>query len=121
MAHRFMHVAFHFAEKFKIQELEAVMTAIADDWIRVSALSWVLWTDKPAAHIFALLEPHLDKQNDQVLMHVFQQDVVIGADTFGYLAPWIWDWLNSKIPNFASYGPELDFVQKLPKASFNTD
>jgi hypothetical protein len=108
--HRFLHVAFYFGERIKTNELEGVFTAIGDDWIRYSGLSWILWTDRPAPHVYALLSPHLGAE-DQVLISAlsFTQN-----DMYGSIAPWIWGWINSKSAGLITTGPEAAAALRLP-------
>jgi len=89
---RFVHVGFYFVSHVKTRELEPVFTAIGEDWIRYSPLCWILWTSKPTPHIFTLLASHLSL-GDNVLIGA------IAEDMFGYLTPWIWDWIQSKRPD----------------------
>jgi|ERR1700728_123094 hypothetical protein len=100
--HRFMHVGFTFAGVPKVLDLEPAFYAIGDDWIRYSATSWIIWTERPATEIFARLRPHIDA-NDQVW--VIKIDL---TDSFGSLSPWIWTWINSKIPRAVSTGDAAD-------------
>jgi hypothetical protein len=60
------------------------------DWIRYSALSWLVWTDKPVQTVFWTLRSHLD-HNDQILIAKLDLN-----DSFGSLSPWIWTWIRSK-------------------------
>lgn len=114
MAHRFVQVSFMFADRLKLQELEPVFTAIGDDWVRISALSWVLWTNKPAAHIFTLLRPYMSPQ-DQVLISALSNN-----DLFGFMSPWIWAWFNSKVPNWTVTGVAADNLRHLlPPSEFD--
>ena len=106
--HRFVHAAFYFEDRIKVRELEQVFTAISDDWIRFSALSWILWTDRPAPHIYTLLTPYLEA-DDQLLISALSK-----TDLFGFIAPWIWDWMNSKSPGLIVTGPDADALRQLP-------
>lgn len=92
MHHRLVHVSFVFSGPWKVQELEPTFTAIGDDWIRYSAINWILWTSKPIPHIATLLEPHL-LPPDQVLI------ATLGDEFFGRLQPWIFAWINQKRPD----------------------
>ena len=107
--YRFVHIGFAFPGVIKMRDLEPVMTTMGD-WIRYSATSWILWTDKTALQIFVTLQPHLDAQ-DQVLVAGINPQ-----DTFGRLTPWIWNWMNSKrsMPSVA-HAPTLDQLLGLPK------
>jgi len=115
MEHRFVHVGFHFAKTVKMTELEPVFTAIGSDWLRLSSLSWILWTNKPTPHIFTLLAPHLDTQGgDQVIIAPLDM-----SQGFGFLSPWIWNWFENKTPGSAfSRGPDALALMRLPESAF---
>ena len=107
--HRFVHVGFFFGSRQKVAELEPVFTAIGSDWIRYATNCWILWTDKPAAHIYTLLEGRLDP-NDSVLISGLNF-----PDSFGFLPPWIWGWFQSKQSNLnILYGDTADQIRSLP-------
>jgi hypothetical protein len=74
-------------------DLEPVFYSTGDDWIRYSATNWLIWTDKSTAALFVTLRPHLDKM-DQVLIVPIDID-----EPFGSLSPWVWNWINSKLPS----------------------
>lgn len=92
MEHRFIHVGFAFPGVPKMLDLEPVMTRVATDWIRYSSTNWILWTDRPVNDIFWQIRFALDPY-DQVL--VARMDL---SDSYGFLSPWIWSWINSKRP-----------------------
>jgi hypothetical protein len=98
--HRFIHIGFAFAGVPKILDMEPVITQVGD-WVRYSALSWIVWTDRPTPEIFAKIKPYLDA-NDQVL--IAKLDF---SDGFGWLSPWIWTWINSKVPSTVYTGQPL--------------
>lgn len=87
--HRFVHVGFVFAGVPKIRDLEPVMTTIGD-WVRYSPLSWLVWTDKPLAEIYLVLQRYVDAHDQMLITGMNPQDA------FGRLSPWIWNWINSK-------------------------
>ncbi|HEY2034683.1 MAG TPA: hypothetical protein VGH02_13445 [Rhizomicrobium sp.] len=118
MHHRFLQISFSFAERLKIEELESTMTAIGDDWIRFSALCWILWTDKPAIHVFTLLEPKLDKGDNIFIQALYDGDAPLGRESYAVFPRWIWDWLNSKKAGYVSYGPEIEALKRLPATAF---
>jgi len=106
--HRLMHISFHFPGVPKVRDLEPVISAIGDDWIRYSVTSWILWTDKPAIEIYNRIRPHLDK-DDQVLIIKMEM-----GEGFGWLSPWIWTWINSKVPGMVTTGEDLDKLLLAP-------
>jgi hypothetical protein len=106
---RFVHIGFAFHGVPKILDLEPVITTVGD-WIRYSALSWIVWTDKPVGEIYFTLRRYLDAQ-DQVL--VVKLDML---DSFGTLSPWIWEWINSKTGSTTVVtGRALEEALGLPK------
>src|SRR5262249_25942673 len=105
--YRFLHIGFAFPGAIKMRDLEPAMTTIGD-WVRYSALSWIVWTDKPASQVFQILRWHLDA-NDQV--YIVKLDTL---DSYGSLSPWIWTWMNSKTRTIAT-GPSLEHLMALAK------
>lgn len=89
--HRFIHIGFHFAGVPKVRDLEPAMTIIGD-WIRYSTLSWIVWTEKSPADIYQLIQRSMDI-NDQFLIAKIEP-----TDLIGNVSPWIWTWMNSKLP-----------------------
>jgi hypothetical protein len=90
--HRFIHVGFAFERALKMRDLEPVFLSTGDDWIRYSAVCWIIWTDKSTHYLFNLLRQHIDER-DQILIAPIQPGEVIGR-----LSPWIWNWFNTKSP-----------------------
>ena len=72
-----------------MRDLEPVMSTIGD-WVRYSAVGWIVWTNQPAADVFWKLRRWLDI-HDQVLIAKMDP-----TDSFGSLSPWIWPWIDSK-------------------------
>jgi hypothetical protein len=86
---RFVHISFAFNGVPKMRDLEPAMTAVGD-WVRYSQLCWIVWTDKPLAQIYLILQHHVDV-DDQLLIADVDPRLM-----FGRLSPWIWQWVNSK-------------------------
>jgi hypothetical protein len=82
--YRFLHIGLTFPGVPKMRDLEPVMTTIGD-WVRYSAVSWIVWTDKPVANVFATIRQHLDPY-DQVF--IVKIDTL---DSFGNVGPWFWN------------------------------
>jgi len=87
---QFIHVNFIFAGVPKMRDLEPVMTALADDWIRYSTNGWVLWTTRTAPQIYSALIQHIDLA-DCLLIIPLDVDTSIGR-----MPPWVWEWFKSK-------------------------
>ena len=107
--YRFLHIGFAFPGVPKMRDLEPVMGTIGD-WVRYSAVSWIVWTDKPSRDVFLTIRQHLDPQ-DQVIIVKIEP-----TDSFGSISPWIWDWINSKTPTpTVRSGMTLEEMLGLPK------
>jgi|SRR6185312_17536046 len=98
--HRFVLVTFMFPGVPKMRDLEPVFTLVGDDWIRISATTWILWTGRATPEIFQLLNPHIDVQDSIMVVGINP------SDSFGRLPPWVWTWLNSKVPALYKPGSE---------------
>jgi hypothetical protein len=98
--HRFVLVTFMFPGVPKMRDLEPIFTTVGDDWIRISTTTWVIWTAKTTAEIYQIVNPHIDVQDSVMLVGINT------LDSFGRLPPWVWTWLNSKVPALYNAGPE---------------
>lgn len=85
-----IHVGFAFPGVPKMRDLEPIMSAIADDWIRYSSTNWILWTSRTAPEILNVIFTNIDPQ-DNVLVSPFDAKGCIGR-----LPQWAWTWLNTK-------------------------
>ncbi len=110
--YRFLHIGFAFPGVPKMRDLEPVMSTIGD-WVRYSALSWIVWTDKPPGEVFAAIYRHLDPQDNVLIAKI---DTL---DSFGRVQPWVWQWINSKTSQPTVLGglslEELVGLANLPK------
>lgn len=107
--HRFVHIGFAFDGVPKMLDLEPVIATFGD-WIRYSALSWIVWTDKPTGEMFTAICGHLDIKDNVLITKI---DLL---NSFGRMPPWIWNWINSKSNSTIIYhGNALQEVLKLPK------
>lgn len=109
--HKFYVINFAFDNRLKVEELEPVFTAIGDDWVRVSGLCWILWTEKPAPHVYTLIRGYLDS-GDCVVISAIPNSI---GDFYAYLPPWIWDWMNGKGTMRFGTGEEAERMLMLPK------
>ena len=113
MRARFVHVGFFFPKRAKVVELEPVFTAFGDDWIRYSSLGWILWTAKPLPNISTLLQSHIAPE-DQMLIST------LGDEFFGFLAPWVWNWIRSKRPDLPFFDQDAaKAIARLPASLLN--
>jgi hypothetical protein len=107
MTNRFVHVGFCFKGVPRILDLEPIFTSFGGDWIRYSETNWVLWSSFNAYEVFGRLMPRVNP-DDQVLAVHFTPD-----ECWGSLPPWMWMWMNSKIPGTGVvFGDELRAVIK---------
>jgi hypothetical protein len=114
MTNKFFHVGFGFAGVARVRDLEPVFTSLQGDWIRYSNSCWVVWTHLEAIQIMYFLQAHINS-DDQVLITPF--DI---RESWGSLPPWMWTWMNSKIPgNNVVFGDHLRLAgppRALPKS-----
>ena len=90
--YKFLHIGFHFEGTLKIKELEPVFSQVGD-WIRYSALSWIVWTDKSPDQVLSILRLYVTP-NDQVLVLAIDP-----TSKQGWMPQWVWTWFDSKPPN----------------------
>lgn len=92
----FYHLSLIFAGVPKVRDLEDAFAAPADDWIRLSNNTWIIWSNQsgPAlqAGLMSRLDQHIGAQ-DYFVMTRFDPKAMIG-----FLQPWVWQWINSKVP-----------------------
>ena len=91
--HKLYHISFVFPGVPKMRDLESAFSDFGDDWIRVGATVWVIWTQKSGNEIYFRLLPLLD-QHDNFLVTTLE-----ASGTAGRLPAWAWTWMNSKVPN----------------------
>jgi hypothetical protein len=107
--YRFLHIGFSFPGVPKMRDLEPVISTIGD-WVRYSALSWIVWTDRPTGEVFLTIRQYLDPQ-DQIFIVKIDP-----LDSFGSIGPWFWSWINSKTPSpSVRSGDDLANLLGLPK------
>lgn len=90
--HNFLHLSLMFGGVPKMRDLEVAFVDEEDDWIRISAFSWLIWTPKDPNVIYNRLLPLLDV-HDQFLI-----TQVVPGQMAGMLPQWSWDWVNRKVP-----------------------
>jgi hypothetical protein len=99
--YRLYHLSFGFAGVPKMRDLEVAFSAPGDDWIRISATNWVVWTERDPNQLYFSLLPLLDI-NDNFLITAFAP-----AGTSGRLPMWAWSRINSKVAGTVAVGPFL--------------
>jgi hypothetical protein len=104
--HRLVHIGFGFPGVPRIRDLEPAIGSIGD-WVRYSALSWLVWTDKPMTQIYLILRASIDADD-----HFFAAEINT-ADAAGYLPPWIWSWIKSKGLNVVDGAPVQNALAQL--------
>ena len=95
------HISFVFKGVPKVRDLEPAFSDQEDDWVRLSPFTWLLWSPKPAMFVYNRIRPLID---DHDLF--FLSKVELGASV-GFLPPWVWDWINKKIPGSIRTGDEM--------------
>ncbi len=73
-----------------MKDLEPVFYASGDDWVRYSAGSWIVWTEKTAAEWYLIVKPHI-----AVYEYVLIAELNMN-ERFGWQPKYIWDWIDSK-------------------------
>jgi hypothetical protein len=106
---RLFHLTFMFRGVPKIRDIEPAFSDAEDDWIRLSNFSWIIWTPKGVEQIYQRIKLQIDSE-DQFLLSKIEL-----GESVGYLAPWIWDWINAKIPNSISIDPQTNKLLSPPK------
>jgi hypothetical protein len=95
------HISFIFHGVPKVRDLEPAFADQEDDWIRPSPFLWLLWSPKPIVQIYNRLKPLLDA-NDQFFISKVDM-----THSLGFLNPWVWDWMNKKMPGSIFVGDQL--------------
>lgn len=91
MPHRLLHIGGVFPSFPKTPMVDAALNAIGDEWIRYASNSWIIWTARSAAELFAMIKPAFGL-DDQVFI------VELNAkERGGWLSAWIWQWIDAKI------------------------
>ena len=86
---RFLQITFNFGGSPKTDELKSAFDK-AQDWVRISQNSWIVWTNLPPEVWYTILKPNLGP-NDQFY--------IFGIDNFvrqGWAPKWLWEWLDKK-------------------------
>jgi hypothetical protein len=93
----------------KMRDLEPVFNATGDDWIRISATNWLIWTDKPTGQLLGQLLPYLDQQDNVLVAAVSENDF------FGRQPTWVWEWLRDKGTVVTGTDPNTALLNALHK------
>jgi hypothetical protein len=88
---RFLHIGFTWKDSPpKIGEIESILNKIADDWLRYSAESWIVWSARPASDFFYAVKTQMG-ENDMVLIAGLNM-----TDRNGWQPKWVWEWMDLK-------------------------
>jgi hypothetical protein len=112
MARKFLHIGFTFAGPPRMKDLEPVFTASGDDWIRYSAASWIVWTEKSATDWYMIVKPHIAP---------FEYILITGMDMnerMGWQPQSVWDWIDARRGVTRNYLAEI--LRQLPPPSGDT-
>lgn len=93
MTSKLYHISFAFPGVPKMRDLEPAFSDAGDDWIRISATVWVVYTAKGSAELYYRVIALLDA-SDQFLI-----TQMTDFQTAGRLPQWAWDWINAKVAN----------------------
>jgi hypothetical protein len=89
---KFYHRSFIFPGVPNMRDLEPAFSESGDDWIRVSATTWIIWTAKDTNAISYRVMPLLDMYDNFIISEMNPRL------TFGRMPPWVWTWINAKSP-----------------------
>ena len=84
-----------------MRDLEPAFADAEDDWIRISPFTWLLWSPKMPLTVYNKIKPLLDEK-DQFLLTKVDTEA-----SMGFLSPWVWNWINKKIPGSIVTGDDL--------------
>ncbi len=103
------HISFGFKGVPKVRDLEPAFSDFEDDWIRLSPFMWMLWSPKSPMELYQRLRPLVD---DADTFFVSQVDT---SQCVGFLDPWVWNWINQKLPGSILTGDELNRLLPPPR------
>jgi hypothetical protein len=83
--------------ELNVPAVDAAIDSEALDWLRFNALSYILWTPSECEIIVRKTRRVPGMQN----FFVFATELNFNA-SFGFLPPWVWDWLN-KHPHLVEF------------------
>jgi hypothetical protein len=90
--HRIYQISFVFGGVPKVRDLEQAFADHDDDWARVAPTLWLLWSPKNTNEIYYRLRPLLDAAD------LFLVSEIAHRSISGSMPPWVWNWINSKVP-----------------------
>jgi hypothetical protein len=90
MARKVINIVFTFAGSPKTSDVDATLTAVGDDWIRLASNNWMVWTERSASDWLAILKPYTSNES-----RVFMAALDL-SDRDGWQPKWVWDWINSR-------------------------
>jgi hypothetical protein len=85
----FLHIAFGFHGKPKVDELEPVFNK-ALDWMRYTNDCWLVWTTSTPQQWYQRLKPHLAEEDSCLITTI---DLSRGKRS-GQLSNWQWQWIK---------------------------
>jgi hypothetical protein len=74
----------------KTLAVDLMLNTTGDEWIRYAFNNWIIWTEKPAPEIDALVRRQLAR-DDQVLIIALNIE-----ERAGLASPWVWEWLDAR-------------------------
>lgn len=89
---KFYHVGCNFAGLPKTADVDGTLNkTIGADWLRYTQNCWIIWTAKNPGEILNVFAPHISLA-DSVFIAAMDM-----TDRHGYLPPWCWQWIDSKM------------------------
>jgi hypothetical protein len=89
--HRFVHVTIRIHEftVFDPQTLDPAASSVAEDWIRYTSGTWILWSSRNLPEITNAFRAYLPEE-----AHILGLTIAMHDIPSGYWPQWVWDWLN---------------------------
>lgn len=87
---RVLHVRVIYGDAVPFSDMfEAAINAMATDWLRYAAGSWLVWTEKPIPAVNSTLQPWLRSIDSLLILSVNPHEV-----PGGQMHPSVWEWIN---------------------------
>ena len=71
--------------------IDDLMSQVGGDWIRVNALTWFIWTDRPTVELGHLIQRTVHAGDTFVIVRVMPEAAA------GWAPGWVFDWLNARM------------------------
>ena len=91
MAKKFLHIGCVFIGLPKTVAIDAALNQTQDEWIRYATNNWIIWTERNPQELFSVVKPYLATEDQFLVAELNLQQHT------GWLAKWIWDWINARL------------------------